>query len=226
MTRQHSFRFSLLITFALASLPGCAAGPKPLPDACNTPLSSALTNACVVSKDVLWRGARPNVQGATALLELKVGSVVNLEMLHDDWPVFKMAQPQISEATGLDYYRIKEWEPNVVIAPNILDTHVADFLATMKTARKPVYVHCRSGQNRTGVMVASYRVLVEGMAVEAAIAEMQKYNGIWFKQDAAYIRGLAGERGQKIKALAEAKSTGMLPQTHLACTSKGCQAAK
>lgn len=193
---------------------------------CSSPLSPAIANSCIVTPDTLWRGAKPDVAGAAALINKGVKSVINLELLHDDRDAFLTAKPEISSNTFIAYYRIYEWEPNVVIAPSLLDKHVAEFISIMQTAAKPVYVHCRSGQNRTGVMVASWRVLVESMPVEDAIAEMQKYDGIWFKQDAAYLRDLASKRRDKVEKLIREYAAHITPLAKLECSKSGCLIAK
>ena len=85
------------------------------------------------------------------------------------------------------------------VAPSVVDDHVAHFLAIVSQQPKPVYVHCRYGENRTGVMVAAYRMVVEGVSEEAAIEEMRRYQGLWFNADAKYIRGLSPERRERIR---------------------------
>src|SRR5262249_12221947 len=39
-------------------------------------------------------------------------------------------------------------------------------------ARRPIYVHCRHGKDRTGLVIGLFRVLNEGWAPEDAYAEM------------------------------------------------------
>jgi hypothetical protein len=202
------------------------ATPKALADACASPLSPAIANSCVVAPGALWRGAKPVVDGATALILLGVKTVVNLELLHDDIDSFRAARPSIALTVSIDYFRIRDWEPNVVIAPALLDSHVSDFIAIVKTQAKPIYVHCRSGQNRTGVMIAAYRVLLEDVSIETAIAEMQKYQGWWFKQDAEYLRSLTGEHRERIEKMAEARIGQIRPDAHLVCSASGCNKRK
>ena len=194
--------------------------------ACSRPLSKAIPNSCVVSPGVLWRGSKPDRAGAEALLSLGVRTVVNLELLHDDIKAFQVAQPAKVLSEKLDYFHIREWEPNPVILPSVLDSHVVEFLAIVKTQPKPIYVHCRSGQNRTGVMVAAYRVLLEGSSPESAVAEMGKYKGFWFKYDAKYINSLKGKHRTTLDALIKSRLKDVRPIARLTCSVKGCEEVK
>ena len=71
-------------------------------------------------------------------------------------------------------------------------------------------------------MIAAYRVLVEGMSIETAVAEMQQYQGAWFKYDAEYIRSLTGDHRMRIQKIAEARIGQIRPEAHLECSSSGC----
>ncbi len=216
------FRSVARATLALVVfLAGCAA-PVPRAEACTDRLASETANSCIVTKGLLWRGAKPDAAGATALLTLGVRTVVNLELLYDDRDSFRDSRPSVTGPRTVSYFRIREWEPNVVLNPALLDDHVAEFIAIAKTQEKPVYVHCRSGQNRTGIMVAAFRVIEENMTVDAAIAEMEGYQGIWFKQDAEYVRQLQGDRRQRVVALISEKMRFVQPEARLQCTSDGC----
>jgi hypothetical protein len=128
-----------------------------------------------------------------------VRTVVNLELILDDKTAFGNAtEPDDSLFEG-GYFRIHDWEPLPLLAPLIVDDHVAHFLAIFSQQPKPVYVHCYAGVNRTGVMIAAFRVLIEGVGVEDAIEEMGRYKGVWFKADANYIRGLTPARREEIR---------------------------
>lgn len=211
---------TLLGSVALASLLSACAGPQPHPDACKQALTTDVVNACVVSPGVLWRGGKPDEQGASALLSKGVGTVVNLEMLHSDKGSFQQAT--VASPRQVDYFEVPEWEPNVIVAPGWVDDSVAEFIAIVRTQPRPVYVHCRSGQNRTGVMVAAYRIIEEGLSVETAIDEMGRYNGFWFKQDAKYLREMAAGRLAQVKALADRKQHTLQRAARFDCGDKGC----
>lgn len=161
---------------------------------CSNNLQSPIANFCEVAPNILWRGAKPDEQGTGWLIAHGVRTVVNLELLHDDLADFGSVKIDAALKTDVQYFRIRDWEPLATFAPAITDQNVAQFLAIMKQSPKPVYVHCRSGQNRTGVMVAAYRLLIENAELEKTIAEMKQYHGFWSFADSRYLRGLAKRR--------------------------------
>src|SRR5882762_5801250 len=213
------FLFALLTGFPSTSMPAA-------PAACANDLGSPIPNFCVVTANVLWRGAKPAQDGAAWLIQRGVRTIVNLELLHDDRRVFAEARLASARRYELAYFRIADWEPNAVLDPALLDDHVARFLAVVDKQPKPVYVHCRSGQNRTGVMVAAYRVIVEGLSRDAAIAEMRRYQGIWFKADSAYIRSLSSERRDEIRRKAAAWMPKLKRDSRIICEKGKCRVSR
>jgi len=196
------------------------------PVGCSNDLDSPILNFCVVTPDVLWRGAKPAQDGAAWLMQRGVRTIVNLELLHDDRRAFGEARLANAGRYEAGYFRIPDWEPNAVLAQALLDDHVARFLAVVDKQPKPVYVHCRTGQNRTGVMVAAYRVIVEGASAGEAIAEMGRYRGIWFKADSGYIRGLSPERREEIRRKAAAWIPKLEQDSRIICENRKCEVSK
>jgi protein tyrosine phosphatase (PTP) superfamily phosphohydrolase (DUF442 family) len=197
---MHPFSFvrrcSLIFTlFFVVLMCSCAyASTKSVAGACSENLGSPIQNFCVATPDVLWRGARPDKDDVSWLIQQGVRTIVNLELLHDDKPAFSHAAVGGINKYEVDYFHINDWEPLPMVAPSVADDHVAQFLAIVSQQPKPVYVHCRSGKNRTGVMIAAYRIIIEGVSVEEAIEEMRRYHGKWFKADTKYIRALSKRR--------------------------------
>lgn len=210
--------FPFILTVFLGPITACAAFTSAAPDACAVNLNSPIQNFCESTQGTLWRGAKPDTAEAAWLIRNGVRTIVNLELLNDDRDTLTSVhlEEQVDDrATLLEtrlptpeeheihYYRVRDWEPLVIVAPWLTDERVALFLAVAAQAPKPLYVHCRSGQNRTGVMVAAYRVILESEGdkdtIEKAVAEMERYRGFWFDSDAAYIRGLTPERQQAIR---------------------------
>ena len=197
-TRRRSLAFTLLLfVFSICS---CASASKQgIAGTCPNNLGSAIKNFCVVTPNVLWRGARPDKDGAAWLVQRGVRTIVNLELILDDKRAFGDATVEDANNYELGYFRVHDWEPLRILAPSIADDHVAHFLAIVSQQPKPVYVHCRYGENRTGVMVAAYRVLIEGVRNEEAIEEMSRYKALWLKADEIYIRGLLPQRREEIR---------------------------
>jgi len=129
------------------------------------------------------RGGKPNEEGIRALAERGYRTVVNLR--HDD------VERERVRAAGMEYVEIP-MKCGPFGAPTPSDTQARAFLAAASdTARRPVFVHCHHGRDRTGVMVALYRVARNGWTAERAIAEM-KERGIrpQYRAYRRYIRTL------------------------------------
>ncbi|MDD4889582.1 MAG: tyrosine-protein phosphatase [Phycisphaerae bacterium] len=53
--------------------------------------------------------------------------------------------------------------------------HVAEALKAIRSAPRGCLVHCEHGRSRTGLVVAAYRVVVQGWSAKTAIQEMANY---------------------------------------------------
>jgi protein tyrosine phosphatase (PTP) superfamily phosphohydrolase (DUF442 family) len=189
--------------------------------ACLTPLDSSIQKSCIVVPNVLWRGPKPSAADAKILLQRGVRTVVNLELLHDDKKAFQALSGADLPTASISYFRARDWEPLVLVSRKSVDRHVARFIAIMRTQTGPVYVHCRSGENRTGVMVAAYRMFA-GMPMEQAIAEMQGYEGFWAKADARYLRSLTPERRAALEPKIVAWMQELKPNAVIRCGNGHC----
>lgn len=215
-------RFLFVAVCSIAGLLfGCATAPRANELSCNAPLDAQVANSCVVSAETLWRGARPNPQAAATLVELGVKTVVSLELLQDDRAAFETAAIRGREASEIRYFQVRDWEPLVLLAPGQVDEHVAQFLAIARTQPKPLYVHCRSGQNRTGIMVAAYKIFA-GADIEATIADMERYGGFWSKSDADYLRTLTPQRRADIERRVTAWLPRVQPGATIRCAAGRC----
>ncbi len=120
--------------------------------------------------DNLYRGAQPNEEGFRQLQKLGIKTVVNLRSSHSDRDKLK--------GTNLDYEEIpmRAWHAK--------DEDVVKFLKIAADAnRSSVFVHCKRGADRTGMMCAVYRVAVQDWSKDEAIGEMTKgdygFYSIW-----------------------------------------------
>lgn len=195
--RSNDWLLSLLLGSALAlgaGISGCGQGVL-LPLGSNNNVRAAgdaasaswaepvehpgLPNLHRVSED-LYRGAQPTALGIRQLEALGVRTIVNLRTSDTD--------DHLLAESGLAYERVP------MTAWQARDRDVVQFLRIVTDeSRQPVFVHCRRGADRTGLMVAVYRIAVQGWEKEQAIAEMTqggfRFNSGW-RNLVQYVRDL------------------------------------
>ena len=127
---------------------------------------AGVPNAGKIS-DSLYRGAQPSTQGLAELKKLGVTTIVDLR--GNRGPV---AQERAqAEALGLRFVDIpmSGWS-----APST--AQVSQFLKLLRDdPTKKVFVHCYYGADRTGVMIAAYRIAQQNWTADQAIAEMYSF---------------------------------------------------
>lgn len=211
-----------LICATLLLLAGCVYFSKhTVEGACTHDLESPIRNFCVArTAAAIWQGERPNSSDASWLLEHGVGTVVSLDISLDDRHAFEGASaPQ--RKLVVDYYHVPDFEPSHLVNWSLLDSHVAHFLAIMAAAPKPVYVHCLDGIDRTNVLIASYRVLVEGVSSEDAIREIERFRSPWLHVDAKYLRSLNARRPAILEKASKWESD-LKPAATIECSQGRC----
>lgn len=107
----------------------------------------------------LYRSALPDSSAVPVLEQLKIATVINF-------------LPE-SDASWLKNPGIKQVQ--LTYRTNHVDD--ADVLAALRAiqqaqANGPVLMHCKHGSDRTGLMAAMYRVVVQGWSKEEALNEM------------------------------------------------------
>jgi protein tyrosine/serine phosphatase len=153
-------------------LGGCATttppAPAPRPGQWAAPVEAVGIPNLYRVNGSLYRSAQPTRDGIASLDEgvglvaadAPIRTLVSLRTNHTDASL--VADPQTVE---LEHISVQSW--------HLQDEDVVSFLRiATDPARQPVLVHCRRGADRTGVMVAIYRVVVEGWTKADAIDEM------------------------------------------------------
>jgi protein tyrosine phosphatase (PTP) superfamily phosphohydrolase (DUF442 family) len=183
-----------------ASVPTVPAGKAPVTVSAREPRwavrleKPGLPNLHKVSGN-LYRGAQPEAEGIAELKRMGVRTIVNLRKLHSD-------RDEIGGVEiGYEHIGMNAWHPE--------QEDVVDFLKVVTDSeRLPAFVHCQHGADRTGLMVAIYRVAVEGWTKEDASEEMREggfgFHEVW-KGIPVFLRELDVERMKREAGMAPAE---------------------
>jgi protein tyrosine/serine phosphatase len=116
----------------------------------------------------LYRGAQPSKEGFTSLSKLGIDIVVDLRGS-------RASERQLVTRLGMKYVAL----PWRCYSPR--DEHFAKFLTLLRdNPDKKVFIHCRVGDDRTGMDIAAYRMAEQGWTAEEAREEMEVFGVNWF----------------------------------------------
>jgi len=116
----------------------------------------------------LYRGSQPTKEGFASLRRLGIDIVVDLRGNRE-------SERRIVTALGMTYVAL----PWRCYSPH--DEHFARFLTLLReNPDKKVFVHCRVGNDRTGMDIAAYRIAEQGWTAEEARQEMTVFGVNWF----------------------------------------------
>jgi len=144
-------------------------------------ISPALTNHSIARKltlqgvpnfgevtTTLYRGAQPSRAGFRNLAKMGINIVVDLR---------GSRQSEREEVTKLGMqYVAMPWR-----CFHAKDTAIAQFLTLLReNPGKKIFVHCRTGDDRTGMDIAAYRMAEQGWTPQEARKEMEAFGFSWF----------------------------------------------
>jgi uncharacterized protein (TIGR01244 family) len=117
----------------------------------------------------IYRGGQPGGEGWSSLSKLGVKVVVDLRR-EDESSASREAQAV--QVAGMRYVNVPM---NGVTAPT--DEQVSKVLALLENASpaSPVFVHCRRGADRTGTVIACYRMAHDQWRRDRALQEADSY---------------------------------------------------
>ena len=190
MQRVFNGADTIVAICALIAVTGCRQLPLPLQVPSPTHTSkpptnefAGLTNFGKVT-DHIWRGAQPTAAGYENLVQRgHVKSFLSLRRgANRDEVYFRL-----EKIAGVTCRQVsmKEWDPG--------QDSLRQLALALKTLKelsdnpktRPVYVHCKAGENRTGFVIAAYRIVYQGWTAEEAVREMRTYGfyRVWARDE-------------------------------------------
>jgi len=129
------------------------------------PAQEGIGNFGLISEK-LYRGAQPDESGVKNLQRLGVKLIINLRMPGDHWD----HEAEAARACGITFTNVPM---KGLSRPT--ETQVKTVLALIESSPGPVFVHCEHGCDRTGTIIACYRIRHDQWTSAAALAEAQRY---------------------------------------------------
>ena len=137
-----------------------------------TPRYAELPNFHKVG-DRLYRGAQPRAGGVKKLAEIGIKTIINLRGTDD----VTRAEEAEAKAAGLSYFNIpmpglsRPTKEQVARVMAIIDAEESG----------PVFIHCKRGSDRTGTIVALYRISHDEWTADQAMSEAKRHGMSWME---------------------------------------------
>ncbi len=115
----------------------------------------------------LYRGGQPDERGFADLIQMGVKTIIKLSN-DSEYPDWKESELSLGTARLLPLAEIFRFDDEAAVLA-IVERIQAGL------SRGNVFVHCRRGTDRTGMVVAAWRLLYCGYTLEAALKERAEF---------------------------------------------------
>ncbi len=109
--------------------------------------------------DSIYRSGQPESSNIPYLEQIGMKGVLNLRSHHSD--------KEILSGSGITDYTVE------MKADAFTDKEIIKALQVIASSQKPLLIHCKQGSDRTGVVIAMYRIIFQGWSKEQALNELQ-----------------------------------------------------
>ncbi len=120
-----------------------------------------------------YRGGQPTIEGIKQLANLGIKTVINFR--DPDGKVRR--EKEISESLGMSFFNphLSNWFKSK-------DSDILQILEIIqKPENQPVFIHCKRGADRTGTVVAVYRMIYENWTAKEANQEAKLLGLGWWQ---------------------------------------------
>jgi uncharacterized protein (TIGR01244 family) len=147
----------------------------------------------------LYRSGQPKSGGLKKLADFGIRTIINLRGASDE----TKAEEAEAKKLGLRYFNIPMSSAGRPTDDQV--KRVIDVIEAEENA--PVLIHCRRGSDRTGAIIAIYRIKRDGWAADRALDEAKRY-GMGFVQfrKRGYIKDYYDQQQQRSLGVRESGS--------------------
>ena len=138
----------------------------------------------------LYRGGQPRQNGISKLRELGINTVINLRGASDR----TRAEEADVRAAGMNYFNVAL--PNWGRPQHARVARILEFISAPENGR--VFIHCKDGVDRTGTIVAIYRMTQDGWSSTQALAEAES---LGMRRTQVWMRDYAKDYGDRVHKL-------------------------
>jgi tyrosine-protein phosphatase SIW14 len=153
------FKFILLLSIILGSSIYTHAKPRVRPSTWASPVIEAKLKKFYKVSPKVYRSEQPSSKAFAEIQALGITDVLNLRNHHTD--------NDEAEGKRLKLHAVK------MNAGSITPEQVLQSLAIIKKSKGPIVIHCWHGSDRTGTIVAAYRMVFQKWPKEKAIDEFK-----------------------------------------------------
>jgi protein tyrosine/serine phosphatase len=114
----------------------------------------------------LFRGAQPDEPGIVSLKKLGIRTIISLRKTNDLWK----AEESVAKTNGITFVNV----PMSGLGRPTVET-VHQILQIIDSSSSPVFIHCEHGCDRTGTLIACYRIMHDQWTSDAALKEAKVY---------------------------------------------------
>ena len=129
-------------------------------------------NFHVVSPGLVYRSAQMNADALAAVIpEYGIKSILNLRGAGEgkDW--------YVAEVNTARQFGVQHYDYALSATRELKDDEMDEILATIRSAPKPMLIHCKSGSDRTGLIGALYLYGLEGQSSQSAGRQLAVFYG-------------------------------------------------
>ena len=110
--------------------------------------------------DDIYRSEQPSLKEIEQLNTIGIKTIINLRLWHSD-------RDKLTN-TGIAEVRIN------MRAGKVTDEKIIQILKAIKNSPKPILIHCWHGSDRTGVVIAMYRLIFQNWSKRQVIDELMQ----------------------------------------------------